>query len=74
MDNYFILTPDERQIALAYAQARFSEWLSQNHSEKDFPRRRSAFYACLDEGVRLPLTSASVMACRSFVALIHSQI
>ena len=30
MDNYFILTPDERQIALAYAQARFSEWLSQN--------------------------------------------
>ena len=23
MDNYFILTPDERQIALAYAQARF---------------------------------------------------
>lgn len=55
MDSYFILAPEERQIALAYAQARFSEWLSQNHSEKDFPRRKSAFYACLDEGVTVAL-------------------
>lgn len=48
-DNFESLTTDERTIALAYAQGKFCDWLSQNR-HANFLARKAEFLKCLEEG------------------------
>ena len=53
-DNFYTLDPVDQQIALAYAQGKFCDWLSQNR-HADFPARKAEFLTCLEEGISVAL-------------------
>lgn len=51
MADFHSLEPQYQQIALAYAQSLFTDWLSQHRDKRDARSRSSAFLNSLDEGV-----------------------
>lgn len=51
MADFHSLEPQYQQIALAYAQSLFTDWLSQHRDKRDAQSRLSAFCDGLNEGV-----------------------
>lgn len=51
MADFHSLEPQYQQIALAYAQSLFTDWLSQHRDKRDVQSRLLAFRNGLDEGI-----------------------
>lgn len=56
MTDFYSLDPQDQQVALAYAQAHFVDWLSQNRSRTPAsPPEHLVFSQFLDSGVAVAL-------------------